>query len=185
VPHSTPGAPALNDDNDNDDDDVGLGPEPCPPADRPLSDYSATDSPPGVLVYTHGCSMRIRLKLPVAEGLDAVARCGWSENAPPTVWKPSKPNARTRRYVLRGSKWLDERPPTNGRLPLARMNPRWKTRLYSVAIEVQPGAVYLDLQVIRHDDVRKLISDNYFCRLATITSAGGTAVRTACATVRS
>ena len=30
-----------------------------------------------------------------------------------------------------------------------------------------------------------LISDNYFCRLATTTSAGGSAVRTACATVRS
>ena len=30
-----------------------------------------------------------------------------------------------------------------------------------------------------------VISDNYFCRLATITSAGGSAVRTACATVRS
>jgi hypothetical protein len=32
---------------------------------------------------------------------------------------------------------------------------------------------------------RMLISDNYFCRLATITFAGGSAVRTACATVRS
>ena len=31
----------------------------------------------------------------------------------------------------------------------------------------------------------RMISDNYFCRLATITSAGRTAVRTACATVRS
>jgi hypothetical protein len=30
-----------------------------------------------------------------------------------------------------------------------------------------------------------LISDNYFCRLATITFAGGSAVRTACATVGS
>ena len=30
-----------------------------------------------------------------------------------------------------------------------------------------------------------LISDNYFCRLATTTSAGGSAVRTACAIVRS
>src|ERR1700729_987417 len=30
-----------------------------------------------------------------------------------------------------------------------------------------------------------LISDNYFCRLATTTFAGGSAVRTACATVRS
>src|SRR6185437_9966568 len=31
----------------------------------------------------------------------------------------------------------------------------------------------------------RLISDNYFCRLATTTSAGGSAVRTACATVGS
>jgi len=31
----------------------------------------------------------------------------------------------------------------------------------------------------------EVISDNYFCRLATITFAGGSAVRTACATVRS
>jgi serine/threonine-protein kinase len=31
----------------------------------------------------------------------------------------------------------------------------------------------------------QLISDNYFCRLATTRSAGGSAVRTACATVRS
>ena len=30
-----------------------------------------------------------------------------------------------------------------------------------------------------------VISDNYFCRLATTTFAGGSAVRTACATVRS
>jgi Uma2 family endonuclease len=33
--------------------------------------------------------------------------------------------------------------------------------------------------------LRRVISDNYFCRLATITFAGGSAVRTACATVRS
>jgi hypothetical protein len=32
--------------------------------------------------------------------------------------------------------------------------------------------------------LRGLISDNYFCHLATITFAGGSAVRTACATVR-
>ena len=30
-----------------------------------------------------------------------------------------------------------------------------------------------------------VISDNYFCRLATTRFAGGSAVRTACATVRS
>jgi hypothetical protein len=35
------------------------------------------------------------------------------------------------------------------------------------------------------EDVAEVISDNYFCRLATTTSAGGSAVRTACATVRS
>jgi hypothetical protein len=33
--------------------------------------------------------------------------------------------------------------------------------------------------------VSELISDNYFCRLSTITFAGGSAVRTVCATVRS
>ena len=33
--------------------------------------------------------------------------------------------------------------------------------------------------------VLRVISDNYFCRLATTTSAGESVVRTACATVRS
>jgi hypothetical protein len=41
----------------------------------------------------------------------------------------------------------------------------------------------LERELVRVRDL--LISDNYFCRLATITSAGGSAVRTACATVRS
>ena len=39
--------------------------------------------------------------------------------------------------------------------------------------------------VLEEGDERPVISDNYFCRLATTRSAGGSAVRTACATVRS
>jgi hypothetical protein len=49
---------------------------------------------------------------------------------------------------------------------------------------VTPGA-HQAADAIAAAQGARVISDNYFCRLATTTFAGGSAVRTACATVRS
>jgi hypothetical protein len=52
-----------------------------------------------------------------------------------------------------------------------------------------PAAGWLVASLVRKGEASAccfpMISDNYFCRLATITFAGGSAVRTACATVGS
>ena len=47
------------------------------------------------------------------------------------------------------------------------------------------GLKHIGVDELSYRRHHELISDNYFCRLATTTSAGRTAVRTACATVRS
>jgi len=52
-------------------------------------------------------------------------------------------------------------------------------------LERHARALQLHVHLGRIRQRPALISDNYFCRLATTTSAGGSAVWTACATVRS
>ncbi len=67
----------------------------------------------------------------------------------------SKPGGGATRYVLRGSKWFDERAPSNRKLPFVGRNEAWKTRIYSLAIETKGDQVHVDLQVVRHHDIAK------------------------------
>ena len=120
---------------------------------RDLSSYSATDDVDGVLIYTHACSMRVSFNIDTPAVLKVLARCGWSSDA--RTWKLSKPGGGASRYVLRGSKWFDERPPNNRKLPFVRRNTEWKTRIYSLAIETKGDEVHVDLQVVRHGDVAR------------------------------
>jgi hypothetical protein len=138
------------------DEDVSLA-GPLPP--RVLGSLSTTDDVEGVVIYTHGCSPRIRLNIDTATAMKALARCGFSVKPSPAVWKSLKDEGKTRRYTVRGSKWLNERPPLNRRLPLVGLNTRWKTRLYSLSVEIGQDQVHVDLQVIRHDDIRRFFED--------------------------
>ncbi|MFO0671416.1 MAG: hypothetical protein U0235_17590 [Polyangiaceae bacterium] len=113
----------------------------------------------GVLIYTHACSVRVRFKVALSTVLGALPRCGWSEDPAPSIWKASKPGAALQRYVLRGSKWLDERPPSNRKLPLTELNREWRTRLYSLAIERKGDTFHVDLQVVRHGDIRRFMEE--------------------------
>jgi hypothetical protein len=141
---------------ENFDDDVGLGGDTSSePA--TVANYSATENVPVVIIYTHGCSARLKINLAEPDALRALARCGWSADPPQKVWRSSRPGPGIRRYVVRGSKWLDERPPKNQRLPLVGLNRRWKTHLYSLAVEIKDHKVHVDLQVVRHDDIRQFM----------------------------
>jgi hypothetical protein len=63
-----------------------------------------------------------------------------------------------------------------------RLSESWPDELPGDGDTVVVAGMKGALEVLAHDQV---ISDNYFCRLATTIFAGGSAVRTACATVRS
>lgn len=152
MPIITPERELVGDEFEN---DLGLGPDWADHAVLNLASYSTTDDVPGVLVYTHGCSVRVKLRLPVEEALAALARCGWVAHASPETWKEFSPRPDVQRYVVRGSTWLTGRTPKNRKLPLARLNEGWKTRIYTLAFEVKNDAVHLDLQVVRFDDLRR------------------------------
>ncbi len=133
------------------DEDVSFGLGSTSPLRRDLGSYSATDDVDGVLIYTHACSLRVGFNLDTPAVLKALERCGWSSDA--RTWKLSKPGGGASRYVLRGSKWLDERAPSNRKLPFVGRNEAWKTRIYSLAVETKGDHVHVDLQVVRHGDI--------------------------------
>ena len=134
--------PSTPDDQDFIDNHVSLGLAGAPPPRRDLGSYSATDDIEGVLIYTHGASGRVSFNIDTPSVLVALARCGWTTE-PSRTWKFSKPRGGTSRYVLRGSKWIDERAPANRTLPFARRNEEWKTRIYSLAVETTGDNVFV------------------------------------------
>lgn len=143
-------------DDCNDESDVGLGLYDAAPAPTSLTCRSVTHPITGVVVYPHGFSVRMWFNIEMAAVAAALPRCGWSE-APSRAWKYSVSKSGVERWVLRGSKWLNERPPQNSRLPLAGRNLSWKTRLYSLAIERKEGIFAVDLQGVRYTDITKFI----------------------------
>jgi hypothetical protein len=155
MPFNTPTNESLI---DRFEDDVSVGIDSSPPPSI-LRGHSATDDISGVLVYTHGCSVRVEINLEAANAIDALTRCGWNEVASPSIWKSSNPAPGTTRFVMRGSKWLDERAPGNAKLALVGRNREWKTRIYSLAVERKNDAFHVDLQVVRYADIRKFMEE--------------------------
>ncbi|MGH7294934.1 MAG: hypothetical protein ACRELB_08375, partial [Polyangiaceae bacterium] len=110
-------------------------------------------------IYSHGWSVRVKLNLARPDALAALTRCGWSPEASTRVWRRSSPGLGITRYILRGSVWLTGRIPKNTKLPFAALNRKWKTRLYSVAVEVKNQDVHVDLAGVRHGDIHKFMQD--------------------------
>jgi len=150
VPPSTPDNQEFLDEYDY----VSLGAGTTPLIDRQLGSYSATDDLPGVLIYTHVASPRVSFNIDTPVVLKALERCGWSSDTPRT-WKFSQPGGGASRYVLRGSKWFDERAPSNRKLPFVGRNEAWRTRIYSLAVETKDDEVHVDLQVVRQGDIER------------------------------
>ncbi len=155
MPFNTPTNESFIDPFEN---DVSLGPDSSPPPSN-LGGHSATDDISGVLVYAHGCSVRVKINLEATSAVQALTRCGWNEVASPSIWKSSTPAPMTLRSVMRGSKWLEERAPGNAKLALVGRNREWKTRIYSLAIERKNDAFHVDLQVVRYGDIRKFMEE--------------------------
>lgn len=143
---------------ENFDEDVGLGVNDSTPPNI-IANYSATENIPGVLIYAHGWSVRVCLDVGQPDALAALARCGWSPNPPARVWRRSSPGPGITRYTLRGSVWLTGRIPKNTKLPFADLNKKWKTRLYSLSVEIRAHDVHVDLAGVRHDDIHKFMQD--------------------------
>ena len=112
-----------------------------------------------VVIYPHGFSVRISIGLDKASTAQALARCGWHPAVDPKTWVTYTPRGGHRRWVLRGSAWLTQRAPRNPALPLATCNRAWKTRLYSIAVEEDGTSYALNLQGVRHLDVRRLVEE--------------------------
>lgn len=108
-------------------------------------------------LWPHGYSVRVRLKISRDEAVAALGALEWSPAARTSRWTPSTLKGNVRRWTLRGSTFVTQRKPTNGKLAMARFNSTWKTVLYSIQIELHPGDVFLDLHGVRHDDIESVL----------------------------
>jgi hypothetical protein len=152
LPHHTPA------DEPSAVEDVGFnGPETSIPV-VGVSNVSLTDDANGVIICPHGYSVRLRFNIPLAQAQGALTRCGWSQEPSPTTWKVYGTNGR-QRYVLKGTAWLTHRAPNNKRLPLARMNREWRTKLYALAVELTRDGIFIDLQGVREQDIARFMRD--------------------------
>lgn len=120
-----------------------------------------TDSVPDgqVIIYPHGYSVRVTLAMPIEDAIDVLARCGWSESPDPRAWIIYGSKNGIRRCVMRGSAWLTGRAPSNRSLPMARKNAAWRTRIYSLAIDLNDDQVHVDIQGVRYRDVERFMED--------------------------
>lgn len=105
-------------------------------------------------IHSHGFSLRVELTCTSTVALPAIARLGWAPDS--QEWAASRPKG-AERWSLRGTTFLTQRRPRNGRLPLARRNKAWKTRLYSLQVERQQERLFLDLHGVRRADVERLL----------------------------
>ncbi len=125
----------------------------------PIADRTRTDArPPGVVIYPHGFSVRVRLladKLAACAALDAL---GWKPGGG-AGWKTYVPKSGRPRSILGGSAWLTHTAPRNLRLPLARLNRRCKTVLYALAVDELPEHLEMDLVGVRSGDIARLFEE--------------------------
>ncbi len=112
-----------------------------------------------VVVYPHGYSVRIKVHLDGAGAEKALVRCGWSTTVSEKVWTRYRPRGGRQRWVMRGSAWLTQRAPANLKLPMARANREWRTRIYSLGIEESGGGYAVDLQGVRHRDIDRFMQE--------------------------
>ncbi len=105
-------------------------------------------------IYSHGFSLRVRLTCRTEIAEEALLRLGWSSTSGDWVVSQVKEACR---WSLRGITFLTQRKPRNERLPLARRNKEWKTRLYSLQIERRADSFFIDLHGVRRSDVERLL----------------------------
>jgi len=119
--------------------------------DEPDSGDVSDDCP----AYSHGYSLRVELLCSAETAGAALGRLGWAPDS--ADWIASQPKG-AERWSIRGLTFVTQRAPRNKRLPLARRNKEWRTRLYSLQIDRRPGgAVFLDLHGVRRGDVERLL----------------------------
>ncbi len=107
-------------------------------------------------VYQHGFSVRVKLLLDPVDAAKALAKCGWQSDGKQGGWIR---DSETRQHI-RGTAWLTGRAPRNQRLPLAKKNKEWQTKLYGLGVDHGPDGSYLDLSGVRIGDIDR------FCRSA-------------------
>jgi hypothetical protein len=141
---------------------VCIGPSrPKPVSASCIEGRTITDGidPGKVVIYPHGYSLRIKVHLDKADAEVALGRCGWSPTASAKVWTAYTPRGGKRRWVMRGSAWLTQRAPSNLRLPMARANQTWRTRIYSLGIEECGTGYALDLVGVRYRDIDRFMRE--------------------------
>lgn len=110
--------------------------------------YTPEDLP----IYSHGFHVRLRLCLPKQEALERLRGIGYA-SVPNRAWKACG----TDTLALKGSTRLTNRAPLarrgESRSVLQERNRKWRTRLYSVAVDERDVAVFLELQGVRQEDI--------------------------------
>ena len=116
-------------------------------------DAAAPERDDGPL-YSHGYSLRLKLRLAPLQAVEALGRLGWQQES--RDWRRSMLKG-AQRWSVRGTTFLSQRRPRNQRLPLTRLNKLWRTCLYSVQIEQRGDDTFLDLHGVRRPDVERLL----------------------------
>ena len=120
-------------------------------------DAASIPKPDELRIYSHGYTVRVVLKTSNPE--DNLAKIGWSESS--SEWR-SCDVAGGRRWTMRGSSFLTLRAPQlrkGGSSPMALLNKRLKTRLYSIEFD-QAAETFLIIRGVRHHDLERLLEDH-------------------------
>ncbi len=135
------------------DEELTLGPDQGPTDDCPSSWTLTSGATSRVVIYPHGFGVRVKLTGSKDTVNAALTAIGWSPTGA-VGWKTMKSG----RWVLGGAAWLSHTAPGVGRkpkqTPTLKFNKSSSVRLYSLGISRTEGQVHIEIQGVRHGDIK-------------------------------